>query len=122
MSSPLPEKALRLRQKGWRRRHPRHRTDLPLKATALREDGYAEIQGRCSDISQGGMGTILNGELPPGEVVSLEVRLPASEETLVVRAIVRFQSGFVHGFEFLGPSTEQQSTINHLCAGLEASQ
>ena len=121
MSSPLLDKVRRLKQKTWRRRHPRYRADFPLKATALREDGYAEIQGRCSDIGQGGMGTILNGEVPPGEVVSIEVQLPSSPKLLAVRAIVRYQKGFVHGLEFLGLSDEQQLAINSFCTGLEPS-
>jgi c-di-GMP-binding flagellar brake protein YcgR len=121
MSAPLLDKVRRLKQKSWRRRHPRYRADFPLKATALREDGYAEIQGRCSDIGQGGMGTVLNGEVPPGEVVSLELQLPSSLKSLAVRAIVRYQKGFVHGLEFLGLSDEQQLAINSFCTGLEPS-
>ena len=121
MSAPLLDKARRLKQKSWRRRHPRYRADFPLKATALREDGYAEIQGRCSDIGQGGMGTVLNGEVPPGEVVSLELQLPSSLKSLAIRAIVRYQKGFVHGLEFLGLSDEQQLAINSFCTGLEPS-
>lgn len=121
MSAPLLDKVRRLKQKSWRRRHPRYRADFPLKATALREDGYAEIQGRCSDIGQGGMGTVLNGEVPSGEVVSLELQLPSPLKSLAVRAIVRYQKGFVHGLEFLGLSNEQQLAINTFCTGLEPS-
>jgi hypothetical protein len=121
MSTPLLDKVRRLKQKSWRRRHPRYRADFPLKATALGEDGYAEIQGRCSDIGQGGIGTILNGEVPSGEVVSLELHLPSSLKSLAVRAIVRYQKGFVHGLEFLGLSDEQQLAINTFCTGLEPS-
>jgi hypothetical protein len=122
MSSPLLDKVRRLKQKSWRRRHPRYRADFPVKATALREDGYAEIQGRCSDIGQGGIGTVLNGEVPSGEVVSLELHLPSSSKSLAVRAIVRYQKGFVHGLEFLGLSNEQQLAINTFCTGLEPSE
>jgi c-di-GMP-binding flagellar brake protein YcgR len=121
MSSPLLEKVRRLKQKGWRRRHPRYRADFPLKATALRDDGYTEIQGRCSDIGQGGIGAVLNGELPSGEVISLELHLPSSLKSLAIRAIVRYQKGFVHGLEFLGLSDEQQLAINAFCTGLEPS-
>jgi hypothetical protein len=121
MSTPLLDKVRRLKQKSWRRRHPRYRADFPLKATALLEDGYAEIQGRCSDIGQGGIGTVLNGEVPSGEVVSLELQLPSSFKSLAVRAIVRYQKGFVHGLEFLGLSDEQQLAINTFCTGLEPS-
>ena len=121
MSTPLLEKVRRLKQKSWRRRHPRYRADFPLKATALRDDGYVEIQGRCSDIGQGGIGAVLNGKVPPGEVVSLELHLPSSLKSLAVRTIVRYQKGFVHGLEFLGLTDEQQMVINTFCTGLEPS-
>ena len=89
MSVPLAEKVRRLKQKQktWRRRFSRHRADFPLKATSLGEDGYAEIRGRCGDIGKGGMGTVLTGEVAPGEVVSLEFSLPASPHSFAVRAI-----------------------------------
>jgi PilZ domain len=119
MTVSFPKKVGQLKQKGWRRRFPRHRVDFPLKASALRDEGYAEIQGRCGDIGQGGMGTVLTAEVPQGEVVSLEFRLAASSLPFAIRAIVRYQKGFVHGLEFLGLSSEQQSAINTFCAGLE---
>jgi hypothetical protein len=50
MSSASLKKILRLKQRGWRRRHQRYRADFPLKATVLRDKGYLEIQGRCGDI------------------------------------------------------------------------
>jgi hypothetical protein len=111
------EKALRNKQKSWRRRHERYRADFPLKTTVLKEDGYVEIQGRCGDIGHGGMGTVLTAEVPQGEVVSLEFRLPTYREPMVVRSIVRYRKGFVHGLEFLGLSTEQQAAIDAYCEG-----
>ena len=119
MSAPLLDKLLRLKQKSWRRRYPRHRADFPLRASALREDGYLDIQGRCSDIGQGGMGTVLTAEVPQGEVLSLEFALPSTSQPLAVRAIVRYRQGFVHGLEFLGLSQEQQATIEGFCLELE---
>ena len=118
MSSSYLEKALQLKQRSWRRRHPRHRADFPLKATVLREDGYLEIEGRCGDIGRGGMGTVLTSEIAKGEVVAVEFHLPEQAELFQVRAIVRYCKGFVHGLEFLGLSREQQATIDRFCEGL----
>jgi PilZ domain len=120
MSPTSLEKALRLKQKGWRRRHARHRADFPLKGTSLRDDGYFEVQGRCSDLGRGGMGTVFTSEVGQGEVLSLEFRLPTSVEPLAMRAIVRYRRGFVHGLEFLGPTSEQQSAIDAFCHDSEA--
>jgi c-di-GMP-binding flagellar brake protein YcgR len=121
MSASFLRKGSGGKEKGWRRRHPRHRADFPLTASALREDVYLRIRGRCSDIGHGGMGAVLTEELPPGEVLSLEFGLPAAStpEQLAVRAIVRYRQGFVHGLEFIGLSTEQQSAIDGFCLDLE---
>jgi hypothetical protein len=119
MSSPLLDKLLRLKQKSWRRRHTRHRADFHLRASALGEEGYLEIQGRCSDIGQGGMGTVLTAEVAQGEVLSLVFALPSTAQPLAVRAIVRYRKGFVHGLEFLGLSPEQQTAIAGFCQHLE---
>ena len=118
MSLSFLEKTLKSKQRGWRRRHERYRADFPIKATLLREEGYLEIQGRCSDIGQGGMGTVLTTEVPKGEVLSLQFQLPGCEKELVVSAAVRYRKGFVHGMEFLGLSAEQESGINQFCEGL----
>lgn len=119
MSVPPLEKARQRKQKGWRRRYTRHRADFALKVTALLEEGYVEIQGRCGDIGHGGMGTVLRGEVPAGEVISLECALPPSSEPFLARAIVRYCKGFVHGLEFLGLSHEQQAAVDAFCAGRE---
>ena len=120
MSSSYLEKAVRLKQRSWRRRHARYRADLSLKARVLRPEGYLEIPGRCSDVGHGGMGVVLTEEVAPGEVLSLEFQLPGRTELLAVRGIVRYRKGFTHGVEFLGLSAEQQKTIDVFCEGLAA--
>lgn len=117
MSGSLLENVQRLKQKGWRRRYPRYRVDFAVKFTALGDDGYAEIHGRCGDIGCGGMGVVLTGEIKPGEVVSIEFALPASLEPMSVRAIIRYQTGSAHGLEFLGLSNEQREAVERYCAG-----
>jgi c-di-GMP-binding flagellar brake protein YcgR len=119
MSKSLMEKGRHPKQKTWRRRYSRHRADFPLKATSLSEDGYNEIRGRCGDIGRGGMGTVLTAEVQAGEVVSLEFALPNSTEAFSIRAIVRYRRGFMHGLEFLGLSSAQETAISSFCANLE---
>jgi c-di-GMP-binding flagellar brake protein YcgR len=119
MSSSLLAKVLRAKQKGWHRRYPRYRADFPLAGSGLRENGYFAVQGRCSDIGEGGMGVVLTSPVQPGEVLALEFRFPNSEEVISIRAIVRYRNGFAHGLEFLGVTPGQQSAINGFCAALE---
>lgn len=106
------------RKRGWERRYQRHRTDFPVKASVLREAGYQEIFGRCGDLGHGGMGAVLSEEIAKDEVLSLEFSLPTFSAAIVVRSIVRYRQGFVHGLEFLGLSQEQQSAIDLYCTTL----
>ena len=65
------------------------------------------------------MGAVLTSEVPAGEVVSVEFRLPSSTTVLMLRAIVRYQRGFTHGMEFLALSPQMQGIIDSFCEGLE---
>jgi PilZ domain len=121
MSSSSLEKALHAKQQGWKRRHERYRTDFPLKATVLREEGYAELQGRCGDIGRGGIGAVFTAECVKGEVISLEFLLPPGTEPLCLRSIVRYRRGFLHGLEFLGLTEEQRQAIDSYCSTLTPS-
>jgi hypothetical protein len=98
----------------WKRRYPRYRIDLPLKARVLGANGYNEVQGRSGDLGEGGLGAIFVSEISQGEVVALEMHLPAGN-LLQVRGIVRYRKGLLHGLEFLGLTEEQHQTILQLC-------
>jgi hypothetical protein len=121
IKSSHQEKVQSSRQQGWHRRFQRHRSDFPVRAVLLRDDGYAEILGRCGDIGHGGLGAVLTEEVAKDEVLSLEFSLPQCDKPMVVRSIVRYRKGFLHGFEFLGLSAEQQSAIDSFCAALPPS-
>jgi c-di-GMP-binding flagellar brake protein YcgR len=121
MSPSSLEKALQAKQRGWKRRHERYRTDFPLKATMLRENGYEEFQGRCGDIGHGGIGAVFTAECVKGEVISLEFSFPPGMELMSVRSIVRYRRGFLHGLEFLGLTEEQRQAIESYCSTLTPS-
>ena len=121
MSASSLEKALQAKQRGWKRRYERYRTDFPVNATVLRESGYQDLAGRCGDIGHGGMGAVFNAECVKGEVISLEFRLPNVTEVLNVRSIVRYRKGFLHGLEFLGLTDEQRQEIEAFCSQLTPS-
>ena len=99
------------KQGAQRRRFTRHRTDLPLTVTVLRQDGYVRLQGRCHEIAEAGLGGVISTALVAGEVVSLEFSIPDLPQSLVLRAVVRHRAGLVHGFEFIGLSPEQRECI-----------
>src|SRR5437879_12115605 len=92
------------KQGRQRRRFTRHRTDLPLTVTVLRQDGYVRLQGRCHEIAEAGLGGVISTALVSGEVVSLEFSIPDMVQPLALRAVVRHRAGFVLGFECLSSS------------------
>ena len=111
MAKSRSQSDLTSKQGRQRRRFTRHRTDLPLTVTVLRQDGYVRLQGRCHEIAEAGLGGVISTALVSGEVVSLEFSIPDLPQPLILRAVVRHRAGFVHGFEFIGLSPEQRDCI-----------
>jgi len=61
------------------------------------------------DISEGGLGAIVQGDLRVGEMVKIDVPIPECPLTAVV--IVRHSSSVRSGFEFLGLTAEERRQI-----------
>ena len=62
------------------------------------------------DISEGGLGSLVNGKLRTGETLEIEMQLLANNLRLI--AIVRYCSDFGCGMEFLGLTTEERMQIS----------
>jgi len=116
MTSSSP-KGARKDGRDYKRRMPRFRTDLPLIVRVLGQEGYLRVHGRCTEISEGGLGAVTTAELAAGEIVSLEVPLP-ERGTLEVRAVVRHRMGFLHGFEFISLPPAQADVLRTFCESL----
>jgi hypothetical protein len=91
-----------------------------LTVNVFREGETVSMWGRSNEIGQDGIGATLTGELKPGEVVSLELALPLARAPLKLRAIVRYQDGLRHGFEFLIQRNDQREAILRVCEVLKA--
>jgi hypothetical protein len=74
--------------------------------------------GRSSEIGEDGIGGTLTAEVEPGEVVSMEIKLPITNTSTKFRALVRYRDGLRHGFEFLALSRQQRAALRQLCQGL----
>jgi hypothetical protein len=83
-----------------KRRHGRH--GLEAEVTVRSANGL--VPGRTLEVSESGISAILPAELPVGETVEVEIKLPLNPAT--ARAIVRNRSVFRYGFEFLEPLRE----------------
>ena len=76
--------------------------------------GNFDFWGRISDVSEGGMGAVVSGELEQGEFVLLQFSL--ASHALELRARVRHRHGYYCGFEFLVVSDLQREHIKMACA------
>src|SRR5271165_4662884 len=95
------------------RAFPRHPINVPLDLIALRSGVPENLPGRCTDISEAGVGAVLAGEMAAGQQVAVELRLPNLGVPVRARALVRYQSRFRCGLEFVGLSVQQREMIRY---------
>jgi hypothetical protein len=117
MTSSSPKSARAKDGRDYQRRTPRFRTDLPLIVRVLGQEGYVRIHGRCTEISDSGLGAVTSTELTAGEIVSLEVSVPGGAQ-MELRAVVRHRMGFLHGFEFISLLPAQADRLREFCRRL----
>jgi TonB family protein len=108
--SAAPAPAFEKRPRRASRRHP---INVPLDLIALRSGVPENLPGRCTDISEAGVGAVVAGELATGQQIAIELRLPNVGVPVRVRALVRYQSRLRCGLEFVGLSVEQREMIRY---------
>ena len=91
------------------RRHPRALFTVPLTFRHLTGGGVHTSHGISLDISEGGIGALVQGTLRVGETVAIDLPLPM--RTLSTVAIVRHTSTVNSGFEFVGLTPEERLQI-----------
>jgi hypothetical protein len=101
------------REETPRRVFPRHPINVPLDLIALRSGVPENLPGRCTDLSEAGVGAVVAGELAAGQQVAVELRLPNVGVPVRARALVRYQSRLHCGLEFVGLSVEQREMIRY---------
>ena len=92
---------------------PRRPLNVPLDLIALRSGIPETLPGRCTDLSEAGVGVVVAGELTAGQQVALALRLPNTGVAIRARALVRYQSRFHCGLEFVGLAAEQREAIRY---------
>lgn len=93
-------------------RHPRRLFSVPVMLHHLVPGGVRFTHGITLDISEGGLGAVVQNGLRVGETVSLDLELASYDLRAV--AIVRYSSSSRSGFEFLGLTPEERERIAHL--------
>ena len=93
-------------------RHSRTLFSVPITLRRLVPGGVRLTHGITLDISEGGLGALVQSGLRVGETVSLELELP--DYDLQAVAIVRHSSSSRSGLEFLGLTPEERGRIASL--------
>jgi len=94
----------------------RYAIRVPLDVKVFRSGRPVILSGRSTDLNEFGMGAKLDLELVPGEMVTLEFRLPMADELFRPRATVRRRANSCHyGFEFISIDPLQRVRIRELC-------
>ena len=91
------------------RRYRRSIFSAPLTLRHLDAGGIRKLRGITLDVSEGGMGALVQGNLALGEAV--EIDLHFQEQDFNAVAIVRHTSDVRSGFEFLGMTSEERAQI-----------
>ena len=93
------------------RRFRRFPCDRGILVSYRTNDHQEMIYGRCTTISEGGLGAVVDGHLRPDQVVNIEVSLERTPKPLYLNARVRYNQGFNHGFEFIAPDPLYRQVI-----------
>jgi TonB family protein len=95
------------------RNYARVPLSVPVNVIITRGGSSETIPARALDVSEGGVSTVIAGELRPLELVGLEFRLPDVGIPVRGKAWLRHQSALRCGLEFTGLSLQQRSLIRY---------
>lgn len=100
-------------QRRTERRKPRARVeDVVL---LHRGENRESAIGTLFDISEGGIGVLIDGEMNEGDVVSITLALGTSKKVIHSKAVVRHVSGTRRGFEFVELTPAQIDLLREAC-------
>jgi len=100
------------------RRFPRFPAQMSLAVTVGRAGELARLQGVSTDLGEGGIGGIVDGDLKPGECVLLTLSDSRLETQLEPHAQVCYRKDNKYGFEFINVGPIEQADVRQLCGRL----
>jgi len=103
-----------IKQSGLRRFH-RFPTRLSLAVTVDRAGKLAILQGVSTDLGEGGIGGIVDGDLEPGEYVVLTICDSQLKTQLEPRARVSYRRNNHYGFAFSDVGLTEQANVRQFC-------
>lgn len=96
------------------RRWPRYKVDVPVRVITQGLTKVAIVQGRGSELNNGGMAVFAGTELAIGTQVLVEFTPPYSNNPIRVRCFVRNRSGYRYGVEFISESDDDYQSVHQI--------
>jgi hypothetical protein len=102
------------------RRWPRYKVDVPVRVITQGLTKVAIVQGRGSELNNGGMAIFAGTELAIDAQVQVEFTPPYSGQPIRVRCFVRNRAGYRYGVEFITESDNDYESVNQIEAVLRS--
>jgi PilZ domain len=102
------------------RRWSRYKLDVPIRAIVHNASTTKLVDGRGTEVSEGGMAIFAGLELKVGDVVEVEFTPPYSGQPIRVRCLVRNRRGYTYGIEFLLLNSEDEQKVSLIRQALRA--
>jgi len=96
------------------RRFPRYKVDVPVRVITQGLTKVTIVQGRGSELNNGGMAIFAGLELSIGAQVLVEFTPPYSGQPVRVRCFVRNRAGYRYGVEFITESDDDYENVNRI--------
>jgi c-di-GMP-binding flagellar brake protein YcgR len=103
---------------AMKRRYPRYEIDTELDVTIRGLEQRGTLRGRSLNISEAGIAGVFVTVGGIGVPVHLEFSVPVTGSSVRVEGIVRSQSGYRYGFEFVDLNSVQREVISKTCRTL----
>jgi len=94
--------------------------DVPVRVITQGLTKVAIVQGRGSELNNGGMAIFAGTELAIDAQVQVEFTPPYSGQPIRVRCFVRNRAGYRYGVEFITESDNDYESVNQIEAVLRS--
>jgi hypothetical protein len=102
------------------RRWPRLKIRVPVTAILRKCNKTVYVDGRGTDLNEGGIAVFAGAELAVGEEVEISFTPPYRGEPLTARTIIRNRRGYIYGMEFLVNGKDDAQRVERIRQVLRA--
>ena len=102
------------------RRWPRLKIRVPVTVIVKKPNKTVYVDGRGTDLNEGGIAVFAGAELGIGEEVEISFTPPYHGEPLVARTIIRNRRGYIYGMEFVTETKSDMARVDRIRQVLRA--